>query len=80
VSVRIRRRCASPAEAERLRAAIVADNPSHVRAEVVGVELVVSVAPASAASARATVDDLLACLGAAERAVGPGPSVGAGGK
>jgi hypothetical protein len=68
VSAVVRRACANPTEAERLRAAVVADNPAYVSAEVDGSDLVLRVAASSAASARATLDDLLACLGAAERA------------
>jgi hypothetical protein len=68
VSAVVRRVCASPTEAARLRAAVVADNPEYVRAEVDGADLVLRVAAPSAASARATLEDLLACLGAAERA------------
>lgn len=64
----VRRACASPREAERLRAAVAADNPSFVRVEVEGSELVIRLTADSAGSARATLDDLLACLGAAERA------------
>ena len=64
----VRRSCATPEEATRLRAAVAADNPSFVQVEVDGTDLVVRVTAASAASARATLDDLLACLGAAERA------------
>jgi hypothetical protein len=80
VSVVLRRRCGSAGEAERLRAAVAADNPPFVRVEVLGDELVVTVPPASAASVRSTVDDLLACLGAAERAAGGSPpSADAGG-
>lgn len=68
MTVVVRRACDSPAEAERLRRAVVADNPDHVRVHVEGSELVIHVAPAPAASARATLDDLLTCLAAAERA------------
>ncbi|MGI0130159.1 MAG: KEOPS complex subunit Pcc1 [Thermoplasmata archaeon] len=66
----MRRACASAAEAERLRAAVAADNPSFVRVEVEGSTLVIRVTAASAESARATLEDLLACLSAAERAMG----------
>ncbi len=64
----VRRSCASAAEADRLRAAVAADNPPYVRVAVEGTELVVRVRASSAASARATLEDLLACLSAAERA------------
>ena len=68
MTAEVRRACASPAEAERFRAAVEADNPEFVHVTVEGSDLVVRVAASSAASARATLDDLLACLGAAERA------------
>jgi hypothetical protein len=74
VTVVLRRRGDSAAEAERLRAAVGADNPDYVRVEVVGTDLVVRVEARSAASARTTIDDLLACLRAAERAVPTSPA------
>lgn len=72
MSAVVRRACASPTEAARLRAAVVADNPDYARADVEGATLVLRIAAPSAASARATLEDLLACLGAAERAAAPG--------
>jgi hypothetical protein len=69
VTAVVRRTCASRAEAERLRAAVAADNPPFVHVDVEGADLVVQLTAASAASARASLEDLLACLGAAERAV-----------
>jgi hypothetical protein len=44
-----------------------ADNPSYFSVEAVGSEVEVRVTASSASSARATIDDLLACLRAAER-------------
>lgn len=76
----MRRACTSAAEADRLRAAVAADNPSFVEVAVEGSALVVRVRAPSAQSARATLDDLLACLGAAERSAarsGSGPPGGA---
>jgi hypothetical protein len=67
VTAEVRRSCASPAEAERLRAAVAADNPEYVRVGVEGSDLVVRLEAPTAASARATLDDLLGCLAAAER-------------
>ncbi len=67
MTVVVRRACASPAEADRLRRAVAADNPAQVRVTVEGSDLVVRVAAAPAASVRATLDDLLSCLAAAER-------------
>jgi hypothetical protein len=70
VTVVVRRRCRDPKEAESLRSAVVADNPPYVEVAVEGSELVVRVAAASAASARTTLEDLLACLKVAERTLG----------
>ena len=70
MSVVVRHRCATPAAARALRAAVAADNPSYVTVELDGAELVVRLRTASLMSARATLDDLLACLSAAERSVG----------
>lgn len=47
-----------------------ADNPPYVSVEAVGSEIEVRLNATSAASARATIDDLLACLRAAERTIG----------
>ena len=68
MTVVLRRACASPAEAERLRRAVAPDNPPYVRVEVDGSDLLARVTAPSAASVRASLDDLLACVGAAERA------------
>lgn len=74
MTVVVRRRCADPAEATALRMAVAVDNPSYVAMEVEGSELVVRLSATSASSARATLEDLLACLKAAERTVRPEPS------
>ncbi|MGI0071367.1 MAG: KEOPS complex subunit Pcc1 [Thermoplasmata archaeon] len=71
VTVVARRACASAAEAGRLRAALAADNPSFVRVNIEGSDLVVRLTATSAASARASLDDLLACLAVAEKAASP---------
>lgn len=63
----VRRHCASAAEARAFRAAVAADNPAYLSVEVVGRELLVRLTAPSAASARATMEDLMACLTAAER-------------
>jgi len=47
--------------------ALRADNPSFVSVEADGREIEVRLTARSAASARATLEDLLACLRAAER-------------
>jgi hypothetical protein len=70
VTVVVRRRCSDRREAEALRAAVVADNPAYVEVAAEDRDLVVRVSAASAASARTTLEDLLACLKAAERTAG----------
>ena len=70
MSVTVRRTCPDPELAERLRAAVAADNPDFVDARVVGSVLEIRVTASSPASARSTLEDLLACLKAAEGAAG----------
>jgi hypothetical protein len=72
VTVTVRRACVSAAFAERLRAAVAADTPDYVAVTVAGSELRIRLTAPTAASARATLEDLLACLKAAEGAAGPG--------
>ena len=67
MTVLVRRRGRDPAEATRLRTAVAADNPPYVDVTTEGPDLVVRLTAPSAASARATLEDLLACLQAAER-------------
>jgi hypothetical protein len=55
-----------------LRRALAVDSPEFVRLTVEGADLVLATTAASAASARATLEDLIACLQAAERATGGG--------
>jgi len=71
VTVVVRRACANRTLAERLRAAVAADNPAYVAVTVEGTDLEIRLTSASAASARATLEDLLACLKAAESSAGP---------
>jgi len=71
VTVTVRHACPSRTVAERLAAALRADNPDFVHVAVDGPELTLRVTARSAGSARATLDDLLACLRVAERAVPP---------
>jgi hypothetical protein len=70
VTVVVRRRCRDHREADALRSAVVADNPEYVEVTAEGPELVVRLTAPSAASARTTLEDLLACLKAAERTAG----------
>ncbi len=70
MTVTVRRAGSDPALAERLRAAVAADNPGFVDVRVVGGDLEIRLASSSPGSARATLEDLLACLKAAEAAAG----------
>lgn len=63
----LRRRCASAAEARRLAAAVEADQPPGLTWRVRARTLEFEFSAATPESARATGDDLLACLSAAER-------------
>jgi len=67
VTVVVRRRCADAAEATALRTAVVADNPPYVHVSAEGSDLEIRLSASSAASARVTLEDLLACLQVAER-------------
>lgn len=70
--VELRRTWSSPEIAARIAQAVAADNPEYVRATAEGATLVLRVRSTSAASARASVDDLLACVRAAEQSVALG--------
>jgi hypothetical protein len=71
VKVDLRRTGRSAREAEALLAAIRADTPDFVALSTDGPTLRIRLAASSAGSARATLEDLLACLQAAERAALP---------
>jgi hypothetical protein len=68
VTVTVARSYPSAAVARRIADAVSADNPPFVRVEATGADLTIRLEARSAGSARATLDDLLACLQAAERA------------
>ncbi|MGP8072841.1 MAG: KEOPS complex subunit Pcc1 [Thermoplasmata archaeon] len=68
--VRARRTYRSPEEAERLRRALAVDSPEYVTLAVEGRDLVLGTAATSASRARATMEDLIACLQVAERTPG----------
>jgi hypothetical protein len=70
VTVLVRHVCASAREAEALRLAVAADNPAYLDVRADGRELLLRVVARSAASARTTLEDALACLKAAERVAG----------
>ena len=67
--MRLERRYASPETAERILRALAADQPEFVHAEHEGTVLRLRVVAASARSARATLEDLVACLQTAEKAI-----------
>ena len=67
MTVVVRRRCADAAEAIALRTAVAADNPPYVHVSSDGSDLEIRLSASSAASARVTLEDLLACLQVAER-------------
>ncbi|MFI5413731.1 MAG: KEOPS complex subunit Pcc1 [Candidatus Lutacidiplasmatales archaeon] len=67
LTVRLRGSLADPTTALRIADALRADNPPFVSVEAIGSEIEVRLSATSAASARATLEDLLACLRAAER-------------
>jgi hypothetical protein len=69
VKVELRRHCRSPSEASALVAAVQVDTPDFVRLRSEGRVLEVDLTAPSAASARATLEDLVACLRAAEKAL-----------
>ncbi len=56
-----------------------ADNPSFVSVEVDGRDIEIRLTASSAASARSTLEDLLACLRAAERTATEGAVTPKGG-
>lgn len=60
----------SAEEAERLARALAPDQGEFVRCERRGGTLLFEVESETPSTARATVEDLLACLGSAERAAG----------
>ena len=59
--------------------ALRADNPSFVTVEADGSDIEIRLTTSSAASARATLEDLLACLRVAERTATEGATTPKGG-
>jgi hypothetical protein len=72
VEVELERTYETEREAEELRSALEADRPDYLVTERRGATLRFAVSATSAASARNTMDDLLAALAAAERVRGIG--------
>lgn len=64
--MRVRRTCGSAAEARALLDSVQADTPGFVHLSADGASLEIRLVARSAASARATLEDLFACLRAAE--------------
>lgn len=75
MTVHVRYRSASAEEARALVDALGADNPPYVTVSVDGAEITLRVTARSAASARTTLDDLLAGLSVAERTRRAAPSL-----
>jgi hypothetical protein len=67
VIVELRRAWPSAEIAARIARAVAVDNPEYVHAGTQGRELLLRVRSTSAASARVSLDDLLACVRAAEQ-------------
>ncbi|HEV2317677.1 MAG TPA: KEOPS complex subunit Pcc1 [Thermoplasmata archaeon] len=67
MTVRLERTYASADAAQRLEKALRADAPPNLVAQVEGATLRFVLTSPTAASARATLEDLLACLAAAEK-------------
>ncbi len=72
MTVSLARRYDDPHVAELVAAAIGADNPGHVEVGTAAGSIKIRVVAPSAASARATLEDLMACVQAAEGTVGVG--------
>jgi hypothetical protein len=69
----LRRAYPSAEIAERIRRALAPDEPANLTSRVEGNRLVLVLSAPSAASARATMEDLLPCVATAERAHGLNP-------
>lgn len=70
VTVELRRRYPSDELADRIARALAADRPAFLGTSTEGPELRFTVRAPSAESARATLEDLLACVQVAERTLG----------
>ncbi|MCI4368159.1 MAG: hypothetical protein L3K09_01155 [Thermoplasmata archaeon] len=74
MTVHLERSYATEKAAHALVSALAADQPDYVRAKATGCVVRIEVAGATASSVRATLDDLLSCLVAAERTLGVTPA------
>jgi len=70
VTVELERTYGAAEDAARVARALEADRPRELDTVVDGARLTFRLRAPSAASARATLEDLLACLGSAERTLG----------
>ena len=66
------RRCAASAEAGKITHALSPENGDHIRVEVEGAMVHAEAAAASPLALLHTLDDALACLGAAQRSASLG--------
>ena len=67
MSAELHRRYSSPAQVESLRAALAPDNAAFVETSMEGTALHIRVRARNAGELRRTLEDLLACLSAAEK-------------
>ena len=72
MTIRLRGSFPDPTTAGRIVEALRADNPPFVTVEATGSDIEVRLTASSAASARTTLEDLLACLRAAEHTLAEG--------
>ncbi len=81
MTVSVRRECATPAGAAALLRAVAADTPEFVTLRIDGNALTIELTARTPGSARATLEDLMACLAAADRlASSEGASATEGGR
>lgn len=73
VKATLTRRCQSESDAQRLARALFPDNGDFVHTSVKGRELTIQVEGRSAREVQRSLDDLLACLSAAEKSLAIGP-------
>ena len=74
LTVRVKASCGSAEKARALQEAVAADTPEFVSLATDGATLTISLTARTPASARATLEDLMACLAAADRLPAPGGS------
>jgi transcription factor Pcc1 len=72
IRLTLRRAYPTAAIAEQIRRALAPDEPENLSSHVEGTTLILELHAPSAASARATMEDLLPCVATAEKAHGLG--------